>query len=766
MFYSPRDVEATIGADLWRQVLTDKNSPIRKIRNLTGTFETQGHRVTLVDWYGAFNTSLDKAMRSVGVDNPWKSLVADKGYDKSDMGLFFLDCPNEAVRYAVGDVVYLAEATQARLTQVLDVIEGALGFRPSWNLEDFPRSSGSLVAKTFEQWLMHRHPKLYRAVLCLSDTPNNRLWSELRTIKNDLVSNGDLGRANNLLRSSDYLHGMAQGSIKAWGSHAHESLGLFNAVVMGGRCLNEEPYEDVYRMKIHNVLDIDLSSCYGSALRSFDYPFGIPTFVDHKVDDDPMTLGDFLDSTGHELVPGLWQVVVSGHLPFLQDLLYSKYDLDTRKLSKTIGADLWASDADTSPDDREDNDAHVGGTFLLTRQQLQNAIVTHEVLEVLKAVSTDREWKAIRNLQVVTAAYYPRSLEMTREDWADKMLDPKSRGTKKGKADTRSRHWCRLGLDGFIGDFIAYRKTIKAKIQTKGDAYDLLQNSVKLFVNTTYGNLAAPYFPMGNTILANNITAKARTGVWMLSKALLTVQSITDGGMFSYDRVAFLRPGKRPGLNVLADRTTMLAHRSIRTGRLGDGRDWFQHVKDATPTDLAYLDQVCLDHINNFWSVYGLRLPFDIECKYEHTARQAVYFGSSDYRIDETVSGRPVVKCRGAKDPDHPKQLFLAHLAYPDVYPVPESYYEYTELLGVNEFQKDPNRWPEHLPGMDIVKSTVHRPYKWGRSYLTYQDYKKDQERIERDIRRSKAYEESLETLEGYRTAQRCLRYLRPYGDQ
>jgi hypothetical protein len=46
-------------------------------------------------------------------------------------------------------------------------------------------------------------------------------------------------------------------------------------MVQGGRCVNEQP--ETYLLKDTEVLDIDISSCYGSAMAGFDYPIGSPT---------------------------------------------------------------------------------------------------------------------------------------------------------------------------------------------------------------------------------------------------------------------------------------------------------------------------------------------------------------------------------------------------------------------------------------------------------------------------------------------------------
>ena len=61
----------------------------------------------------------------------------------------------------------------------------------------------------------------------------------------------------------------------------------------------------------------------------------------------------------------------------------------------------------------------------------------------------------------------------------------------------------------------------------------------------------ARYFAVGNAVLGNNITARARAGVWMVAKALGLRQSITDGGIYTPDAVPHFR-GKKPGLDTLS----------------------------------------------------------------------------------------------------------------------------------------------------------------------------------------------------------------------
>ena len=72
-------------------------------------------------------------------------------------------------------------------------------------------------------------------------------------------------------------------------------------------------------------------------------------------------------------------------------------------------------------------------------------------------------------------------------------------------------------------------------------------------VNTLYGSLVCRHFAIGNTVVANNITARACLGVWMLAKALGLRQTITDGGIYQPAAVPHLKPdAKCPGLDTLS----------------------------------------------------------------------------------------------------------------------------------------------------------------------------------------------------------------------
>lgn len=56
--------------------------------------------------------------------------------------------------------------------------------------------------------------------------------------------------------------------------------------------------ERFFEMTRKEVADIDLASCYGSALTSFHYPIGLPTVYSRTPNDEYMSLGEFLKKYG------------------------------------------------------------------------------------------------------------------------------------------------------------------------------------------------------------------------------------------------------------------------------------------------------------------------------------------------------------------------------------------------------------------------------------------------------------------------------------
>jgi DNA polymerase elongation subunit (family B) len=221
----------------------------------------------------------------------------------------------------------------------------------------------------------------------------------------------------------------------------------------------------------------------------------------------PPTLGAWYDRNDYVLVDGLWTATVSGTLGFDQDLIYSKL-VKVHDIQKAATRD-------------PDKD-----------KEIKNGIITSDVYNTLQRVCTHKEWAKIRRLRIVTAAAY---LKRDRKDgvrqWREHVLKDAGTFTNTDKVghrlvDKRTRAWYGIALEKFVGKMVEERKRHKARGKDNNLSDSERQHAagmdgmLKLFVNTVYGVVTSPFFSIGNTVVANNITAKARAGVWMVTKAL------------------------------------------------------------------------------------------------------------------------------------------------------------------------------------------------------------------------------------------------------
>ena len=385
---------------------------------------------------------------------------------------------------------------------------------------------------------------------------------------------------------------------------------------------------------------------------------GIPSKFGYGPNEPRITLKTFLDTYESELVDGFYTITVSGKLPFNQDLVNSKL---------TTFKDIYNAVKNNFPDDESattkgDNISHIGGDFALLRKQIKNGIITSDILNAIRKIATNKEIKDFLNLEVVSAVYYSAKNRVdTIEEWIDIVLN--SKGELKSKdglpVDNRTKVWCSIPVENFISPLLEARNKTKAdktnqQLSTeKREQAAAKDYCLKLLINTLYGVFASPFFSIGNTVVANNITAKARLNVWMLAKALKLYQVITDGGFYSYNDILFLNPnGKRPGLAALSNISNLDKHKSIKKGTLKDDNGntlTWDKIKDSVKSKGSKdIDRWAKTHVNNFWSNYDLKLNFQLEHKAENTSPVISYWGKGHYAF-KNIGGNLEYKIRGTK---------------------------------------------------------------------------------------------------------------------
>lgn len=441
------------------------------------------------------------------------------------------------------------------------------------------------------------------------------------------------------------------------------------ALVQGGRAKNETPCV----VAVDGVIgDVDLSGCYASIQQQMILPIGLPTvYMKHESTKKNLTLGKFLNKYGDSLLPRTWLVVVNGKLPFEQTLVTSKI-IESIEISEK-----WDEDTCNIPAD-----------FRLYSKEIINGAITSDILEVLKNVCNASEYASFMNLEVSSAIWYPKNLRCeTSEELNQKIKEhgtneiTKTLDKRTGAEitiDKRSRHWLPISLHKFLVPYIIKRKELKKEMKNhkkNSPEYNSLnarQNGMKLVVNVCFGAIASPYFDIGNVVTSNNITATARSAVWLTGQALGCNQTITDGGAYNMNAVRDWK-NKKPSMNTLSylrrreslkkdvnynQATKPLAADSdwsIVSSRV-DGSDLYTTISNGTDTfehnegTWNELDEAALKHVSHYFRSETSPISLLDFMKYEHkdVYYQAIYHSQTNYQLTHATKVEKT-KARGHK---------------------------------------------------------------------------------------------------------------------
>lgn len=324
------------------------------------------------------------------------------------------------------------------------------------------------------------------------------------------------------------------------------------AKVDGGRCRNNRPLDT----KVEGALcDLDISGCYGEGQRSQLYPIGNPLIlefpIESKINRFP-SLREFLISVRYgtqdcQLVYGLWFARINTRitLQFEQDFVSSWFDPTFNSLHASDDQDNDEADNETV----ETLDVKTGHNKILLNE-IKHGILQSDFLDWLFNVcGTKQQNELLDFIYVESAILYPKSeqcnsveelLERTKIEEGENtcILEYKSLDdlTRKIMTECESYAWYGVNLGDFIiDDLIARRKTYPKK--NSDGSVNSFNELYKLLVNTLYGIMASPFFDISNTIVGNNITARARALAYYIEKGLYAFQIITDGGTFDLNKV-------------------------------------------------------------------------------------------------------------------------------------------------------------------------------------------------------------------------------------
>jgi hypothetical protein len=439
------------------------------------------------------------------------------------------------------------------------------------------------------------------------------------------------------------------------------------AMTTGGRTVNERPRE----IAIEYGADVDVQSAYGSQLVANYYPIGKPRiYAKSPNSTQKITLKNFLNKHYLKLEKyKMFYILVSGDLSFEQDLIHSK-----------IPHKSYMNKVENFMEIPVDKQA-ISSDFVLLRKQIINGVITQSTLEILQKVSTSAELNEIHNLEVVAALYYydadctfsiKEILNEFLKDFGSYSFD----STKSSVTDTRTFKTFLFPIRDIVGALLSQRLDLKKKIKTDPNAKSL-SNSLKLIINTLWGDFTSIFFKTSNVLASQQVVNSIRNYVWMLSKPLGTVMSITDGGPYSLMEVFSLKENqKKPGLNTLSSYYKIKKHRSFITHSLGhiNWKPYFESNIPLFDSSVPNIDDLCLKHVRDFWKSYDLKFQVFIEHKMERSFKICSYIGKAHYMMliydsEKEEYSKEIYVIRGFKyDPEikhlYPTYLLLKYILY------------------------------------------------------------------------------------------------------
>lgn len=657
IFFSEGDIRAFLGERLSRILFKTYLVRQKIIRHQEGIewielpyyLEKDGKirqlAVKIRDHSGYKTGGLESAADKSGIPMPHKGLM-DVYKDRMHIAYDDPQLRPQFIQYAKGDLI-LDELFESHKRSI-EYLTTTLGIN---NLRHPPMTKGRTVAETLLQTIQAHIPFAAKHLELLDIPYEGKPTAPIK-----------------------YL--LDQCSVKTLIAKEKEFTSRFLGLTMGGRCKNELPETPAIR---DLVVSMDLQSCYGTALKFLKIPIGMPTFIE-EVSDKPkswMTLDQFLNKYEKELVPDCWHAVIDTGdelLSFDQNVIFSKHVHGTIELE--------------SEDDVFDNDGHFKGDFVLQLRKITNGILTHHSLQTLKAVATNKEWGELKKkIRIKAAMLYKKSNQCLSIDEFLASVETNKGRRKTGvtsnggnfRNDTRTRAWYAFPMERFIKPLLERRAELKKEMKQfpvgseKYAALNALQEDLKETINSTYGAIASPYFPISNPISSNNITDAARMACWAMVLVSGGLTAITDGseaclntfrmwvnkfpGLDTCAKLArpkLLTPNQKDYLKIMPLGGARWGYKGLKRTVQVDGKDVVEYGLESDADELIYgregqwsaIDELYEQHIKEFFQGKELtwldRYSYEAKDIYKGIAIQS----QSNYLV-ERLGGGYKVKARG-----------------------------------------------------------------------------------------------------------------------
>ena len=321
-------------------------------------------------------------------------------------------------------------------------------------------------------------------------------------------------------------------------------FGIVPSSVVGGLLFSRTAKQSVIE---GNLADLDLKSCYATALTSMNLYLGQPVHLTFKY--DKPTVKEVVDLIEKKAVPKeAWGLRVSGKLDKATNTLIlsdSKFDnskcilTDYKRYAMPTDVDLEAESLNLI--DAEKPSEPTAISKVLTKE-INHGELTLATLTALSDLPTE-QFEEFLQLKVDTIIYYEPStycysveellekrnslLPNTIEEYLTQNLQ-KATITKVSKSN--------VCLVFPIAEYYKVVAQLRAKMKK---ARKPVQEILKLVLNSTYGIIASLVMKVNNPVAANWITSCARAAAWRMCNALNGFNPITDGSAFNVKNVPF-----------------------------------------------------------------------------------------------------------------------------------------------------------------------------------------------------------------------------------
>jgi hypothetical protein len=591
-------------------------------RRLKGYVKIDDKKIYFEDYSKIFgHGSLYSKLLLFGLANESKTLMDDY---KATMHLGLEKYPKEFFQYAIDDVTALPlikEKAQEVFSKICEEV-GALKSQMSLTI-------GGTVNKLLTNCIKTNfHPIVW--TLLEGDGLKSKYTIKPKVpLVDALISYAPKTLKNRLLiyrqsNSKDlWIHFQKDKEVKEWlykitnreasllGILSHRGIvtkmstdnNILNlALVVGGRCNNEHPEEQY----IENVIDVDISSCYSNIMSKLEIPIGgFHTDLDYNI----TTIKEFIDQLLNKVYKHYWVISFNTKLSFDQDLFVSKLYKPEKlaEYARKLSLD----------EDEELQDFHT----TILRREIVNGILTQPLLDIVLTTWQPHEQQELFSSLMTRAVFYLKKDKREIDKFSSEINFNKYRSSNIKSFTTFS-----------LADLVT---TIRDKRNSYKQTSKVMAEALKTIGNTIYGVMCSPYFDVGNVLVANLITSIARAQVYMMAKAFRLVQTITDGGLFSLQKL-----NQKPKLF-----SSSVLINNLQTFALDFSVD-DMHCTSVT----RRLTQALVKHLWEFWSSLKSNklLFFSIELKLDNTSYAASYSRKADYVL-MTINKKMKVKVRGYK---------------------------------------------------------------------------------------------------------------------